>query len=364
MADHGRRSPGRMNAACAAQRTSWLCPDEAHRERLLDMDARLKRPRALSFVVLAVALLPLGPSIGWWPLGLLVVAALGFALADMVRPRLARPEFAIAGSWVFAQLVIAGAAAATGGPQSKVVLWLAIPIVTLPARFGTRGLFAGVSFTALLIAVVTLAVEPHEVGPPVTATLLPLAALLAVGILSSALMRSDVDHRTEAVIDGLTGMLNRRALTQRFSELEAQSRASGQPVALVIGDIDRFKSVNDEHGHAVGDAALVDIAYRLRKELRAFDLAYRLGGEEFLVVLPGAGPEEAARVAERLREAIAAAPVAGLSLTMSFGLAGSGRAGFDAESLLALADERLYRAKAAGRNRVVTADREPVAVPA
>ena len=94
-------------------------------------------------------------------------------------------------------------------------------------------------------------------------------------------MRSDVDHRTEAVIDGLTGMLNRRALDQRLHELTAQARITGQPIAVIAGDIDHFKRVNDEHGHAAGDAVLVEVAYRLRKALRAFDLAYRVGGEEF-----------------------------------------------------------------------------------
>jgi diguanylate cyclase (GGDEF)-like protein len=173
--------------------------------------------------------------------------------------------------------------------------------------------------------------------------------------LSTALMRSDVDHRTEAVIDGLTGMLNRRALDQRLHELTAQARITGQPVAMISGDIDHFKRVNDEHGHASGGAVLVEVAYRLRKALRAFDLAYRVGGEEFLVVLPGADVPQAAELAEQLRAAVAAEPAAGLQVTMSFGVAGSAGFALERERLLEEADTALYEAKARGRDRVVTA---------
>ena len=166
-------------------------------------------------------------------------------------------------------------------------------------------------------------------------------------------MRSDVDHRTEAVIDGLTGMLNRRALDQRLRELTAQAQIASQPVAVIAGDIDHFKRVNDEHGHAAGDAVLVEIAYRLRKALRAYDLAYRVGGEEFLVVLPGADVSAAAELAEQLRAAVAADPAAGVWVTMSFGIAGSAGPGLDRERLLDEADTALYAAKAYGRDRVV-----------
>ena len=138
---------------------------------------------------------------------------------------------------------------------------------------------------------------------------MPLGLLAAVAILSTALMRSDLEHRTESVLDGLTGMLNRRALSARIDELDEQARLTGEPVGVVIGDLDHFKLVNDEHGHARGDAVLVDVAYALRKQLRAFDLAYRVGGEEFLVLLPGATLAETEALAERLRAAVADAPV-------------------------------------------------------
>ena len=140
---------------------------------------------------------------------------------------------------------------------------------------------------------------------------MPLALVTAVAILSTALMRSDITHRSEAVIDPLTGMLNRNSLKDRTFELAQVSRRTGQPVGLIVGDLDHFKEVNDGHGHATGDAVLQDVAYVLRKQLRAFDLAYRIGGEEFLVLLPGANLEQTAAMAERLRRGVEADTVGG-----------------------------------------------------
>jgi diguanylate cyclase (GGDEF)-like protein len=332
--------------------TSWLCPDAAARERLLDMDERLKAPRAAAFAVLGFAVLSTVPLQGLMPLVLLALAVCGFAIVERTRERMARPEFAIVASWVFAQLVIAVAVALTGGPESYAVWWLVIPVVTLPARFGTRGLAAGVVFTAVLLLVCTLVLPAGEAAPLEYKAVFALAALVAVALLSTALMRSDLDHRTEAILDGLTGMLNRRALDQRLDELVAQAEVSGSPIAVIAGDVDHFKRVNDLHGHATGDAVLVDLAYRLRKELRAFDLAYRIGGEEFLVVLPGASLADAAPIAEQLRAAVAAAPAGGVPVTMSFGVACSPAGSFDREAVLADADAALYEAKALGRDRV------------
>jgi diguanylate cyclase (GGDEF)-like protein len=167
-------------------------------------------------------------------------------------------------------------------------------------------------------------------------------------------MHSDLHHRGAAVIDPLTGMLNRKALATRVEELAQQSRVSGQPIGLIMGDIDHFKGVNDSHGHASGDAVLKDIAYTLRKHLRAFDLAYRIGGEEFLIVLPGAHARRCAGVAEELRQSIGASTFGdGVRLTMSFGVSASAAGTeFDYPEVFTTADKALYEAKRHGRNRV------------
>ncbi len=109
-------------------------------------------------------------------------------------------------------------------------------------------------------------------------------------ILSGALVESDRAHRRRSTLDPLTGLFNRNALEQRLSELEGQptSEEEGLSHALLLCDLDNFKHVNDRLGHAAGDAVLQDVAYTMRAALRAGDSIYRVGGEEILVVLPGA----------------------------------------------------------------------------
>jgi diguanylate cyclase (GGDEF)-like protein len=184
----------------------------------------------------------------------------------------------------------------------------------------------------------------------------PASLVVGIALVGSALMRSEVEHRADAIVDPLTQMLNRTALAARGRELALQSQVSGRPVGLVLGDIDHFKRINDTQGHQAGDAVLREIAYRWRAVLRAYDLAYRLGGEEFVVLVPGATPAEAIGVAERLRDAVRAEPIAGHDITMSFGVALSGPGGFDLDAQYARADTALYAAKHGGRDQVCVAD--------
>jgi diguanylate cyclase (GGDEF)-like protein len=157
-------------------------------------------------------------------------------------------------------------------------------------------------------------------------------------------------------MDALTGVLNRRALESRAIELAHQAANTGEPVALLLGDLDGFKTVNDTYGHAAGDDALREIAKRLRKHLRAFEGVYRFGGEEFAVLLAGASLDDAAAAAERLRTAVAANPIGELTLSMSFGVAGTAPgAPFAFDAVFADADRALYEAKRGGRNRVCAA---------
>jgi diguanylate cyclase (GGDEF)-like protein len=226
--------------------------------------------------------------------------------------------------------------------------------MTLSARFSVRGMVAGVALTLALIAAVVLSADATAVirEPPIL--LAPMLLVVSSAMLSTALMRSDIDHRGEALIDPLTGMLNRNALARRAEELRQQSDVSGDPVGVIVADIDHFKRINDWHGHAAGDAVLRDVAYLLRKHLRAFESAYRLGGEEFLFLLPGADLASAFEHAERLRRVVAAQAIGdGQHVTISFGVAASGRSTvFDYEAVSSEADIALYDAKRAGRNRV------------
>ena len=333
---------------------SWLCPNPGDRERLLDMEQRLTGVRAAAFGVLTAAILISAPWMGWWLLAPIAACAALFGLAGRGLATSARPEYRIALVWVCSQLTIAVCAWLTGGAHSPGLAWFVVPVITLPVRFGTRGVAAGVSVTIALLLAVTLGLDFTATIDGPERFLFPLAAIAAVALMSTALLSSDLEHRSEAVVDPLTGMLNRNALVTRVAELAQQSAITKEPVALIVGDLDRFKLINDGHGHAAGDAALNDVAYRIRKRLRAYDLAYRLGGEEFLVVLPGASAEHAATVAEDLRAAIERMPVAGLHATMSVGVAASSPGEFDYESVFAEADVALYEAKHAGRNCVRT----------
>lgn len=333
---------------------SWLFRDDLDRERMLDMEERLQPVRKASFAVIILALAACGPWLGWWTLPPTILAAACFAIADKRLLHTEHPERLIFAAWAGSEVMIAVTAALTGGPTSPLLAGLAIPIVTLSARFSQRGVIIGVITAVSLQFAVAFGVDAGAVlaNPPLL--IVPVAIALAVAILSTALMRSDVEHRSEAVIDQLTGMLNRKALAGRVNELAQQSEITGDPVGVVVADIDNFKRVNDACGHAVGDAVLKDACYIMRKQLRAFDLSYRLGGEEFLVLVPGADIKEAAELAEQLRVAVSAQPIGGgRRITMSFGVSASRRGhDFDYEAVFAAADAALYEAKGCGRDCV------------
>ncbi len=339
-----------------AFRPTWLCRTPRERARMLDMERRLAPVRHLCFAAIAVALVASGAWVGWWTLAPLAIAAIGFVVLGRGLEEAARPEYRLALAWMLSQALIAASIALTGGPDSPALPWLAIPTVTLPARFGVRGVLAGSGVTICILLLVTVGIDASAVVADPVPTLMTLTLIVSITALSVALMRSDLEHRSEAAIDQLTGMLNRGSLDTRVAELEAQARRTPQPVALIIADLDLFKAINDEYGHAVGDAVLAEVAERVRGELRAYDLAYRLGGEEFLVLLPGAGEREAADLAEALRRCVAIDPVGAVAVTVSVGVgAWDGRGAFDFRELFDRTDRALYRAKWDGRDRVVCA---------
>ncbi|NWG23982.1 MAG: PleD family two-component system response regulator [Pseudorhodoplanes sp.] len=173
-------------------------------------------------------------------------------------------------------------------------------------------------------------------------------------------LRDNVQLSIEAAItDPLTGLHNRRYMESHLATLVTQSHARSKPLSVLVLDIDFFKSVNDTYGHDAGDDVLREFAVRVRKSIRGIDLACRLGGEEFVVVMPDTDIGVAATVAERLRRRIASEkfPIeqgrAAIDVTISIGLAGLEGEGDTAGNLLKRADQALYRAKRDGRNRVV-----------
>jgi two-component system cell cycle response regulator len=172
-------------------------------------------------------------------------------------------------------------------------------------------------------------------------------------------LRANVQQSVQmAITDGLTGLYNRRYMETHLDALMERACERERPLAMLLVDIDFFKSVNDTHGHDAGDDVLREFAERLRGSVRGIDLACRFGGEEFVVVMPDADLGTASTVAERLRGRIATPPFrlgsgGTLDITISIGVAGRNPGERDGDVLLKRADQALYRAKRDGRNRVV-----------
>jgi len=155
-----------------------------------------------------------------------------------------------------------------------------------------------------------------------------------------------------AITDPLTGAFNRRHMDGRLAEAIHVASRGARPVSALMIDIDHFKRINDERGHEAGDGVLKGLVALVKERSRQIDLMFRMGGEEFVLLLPATGEAEAATLAEELRASIAGAPLlAGRPVTVSIGVAEL-RAGDTRESWLKRADDAMYAAKEAGRNRV------------
>jgi two-component system, sensor histidine kinase LadS len=168
---------------------------------------------------------------------------------------------------------------------------------------------------------------------------------------------SEAERRAKT--DPLTGVLNRRSLLEQLEAVCRHARANGLPVAVLFLDLDFFKSINDSHGHAAGDACLAAVIRPIQAELRQSDIIGRYGGEEFIMVLSGADASAAEPIAERIRLRVSQVDIEGhgapIRLTCSIGVASSDQFGVWGEALIAQADTAVYAAKRLGRNRVQVA---------
>lgn len=329
--------------------------DNARRERLLDMQVRLRPYRTACFAILALALASVSSEVGWWWLVPLAFGFAGFMVADRFMRDSSHPGLWASIAWGILPLLLADAVVTTGGATSPVLMWFALPAVTLGARFSPRGMVLGTAYILALLLVSTFGLDAATASEHHQDVIASVALVLSTVILSGALVESDRAHRRRSTLDPLTGLFNRNALEQRLSELDGQpsSAEEGLSHALLLCDLDHFKQVNDRLGHAAGDAVLQDVAYTMRAALRAGDSIYRVGGEEILVVLPGAAEGGALEIAERLRVAVRERRPVGVSVTLSVGVAVSRLGPVDTDDLIARADAALYAAKAGGRDRVV-----------
>lgn len=215
----------------------------------------------------------------------------------------------------------------------------------------------------LLILVVSALAYRHlgtAIAARVAATL--LLTLLFANVFMRIVLELQRRLQNQAIVDPLTGIHNRRHFEAVLDHEIAMLARSDKPCSLLLMDIDRFKPINDELGHATGDRVLIKVAEIIRDSIRQTDQLFRIGGEEFVALLPDTGHETAGIVSEKIRAAVAVAPVlADRKVTISIGL-DELRPGDDRGALLSRCDVALYKAKERGRNRVEYAVR-PALVP-
>ncbi len=185
-------------------------------------------------------------------------------------------------------------------------------------------------------------------------------ARVATAAANQALQAANEELQTLASTDALTGVWNRRHFEQAANAAIAQARRYGEPLSLILFDIDHFKAINDRYGHQTGDLVLIEVTRRVGRSLRAADVLARWGGEEFMVLMPHCGEREAAELAEKLRGLLASAAFPGAGrVTSSFGVA-EWACAETVDAWTKRVDDALYQAKEGGRNRVVAgAAKEP-----
>ena len=198
-----------------------------------------------------------------------------------------------------------------------------------------------------------------EYGLPLVQAFAAVVLVLGLAYRMLTFRRERDAAQQDAEHDALTGVLNRAGMMRRLEHAIGDSRHARVPLAVLVQDLDHFKRINDTHGHAIGDACLIAVTDAIREEMQADQKLGRIGGEEFLLLMPGYSRRHARDLAERIRELVEVACArvrkAQVGLTLSIGVVECGN-GDGAGSLLQRADEAMYQAKHEGRNRVVVLD--------
>ncbi|WP_202844862.1 sensor domain-containing diguanylate cyclase [Luteimonas saliphila] len=261
------------------------------------------------------------------------------------------PVFSMAGNFALLYsavvLVVASGVLSIGGDRvARVVLasWIWLCAFSFMAAAQMLGLWSG----------------PAWLGQGLAGSFVIASLLLAIGLLDKLLqLRRDRDHANrQAVIDPVTKAMNRQGIEERLYREVEDAREQGAPLSIAFIDVDRFKEINDRHGHSVGDQCLRIVSWRLRNQLRRNEAIGRYGGDEFLVVLPGRRQDEALSIAERMRISVNCRPLSMAELellaTLSIGVAEL-EPGESMASLFERADAALYASKSAGRDRASAA---------
>ena len=296
-------------------------------------------------------LLPGDPSFAIAPvLGSIAITAVLVGIG----PRLPRAALALLGPIGVALIAYALTATTGAGDGAVLYMW---PVLWTTFFFGRRGAISIVACVGVAHATTLLLLPAASSYPGRWVDVMVSVSVVAVVILT-LVHRNDLlltQLAGEARTDALTGLLNRRGFEERASHELAHARREAQPIAVVMFDIDYFKRINDERGHEIGDRVLARIGQLLAAHARDIDVVARLGGEEFVVLLPGCASYDAAVFAERVRAALAADDGAELPVVRVSAGVLSALAPSNIEAMLQGADAALYSAKRAGRNRTAIA---------
>ena len=289
-----------------------------------------------------------------------VIVASGAALmgTQVVRWALVRTDDQLY-TWGIAQTYATGAVVVTasiftGGLWSPIAVFVvangAIATAIFPSQ--RRWVWYGPALLACIGAGSLLTERPADAW-----WLAPVClAAVAISVPRYVLAFVDIElrYRSKATLDPLTGCLNRASLARRLDELERRAAGRTESVAVIMLDVDHFKQVNDRHGHATGDEVLTALSNLISASIRSTDVLFRVGGEEFLVLLPDTDVTTATDVGERIRARVESAEFTVGAVTISLGVAAA-VAPPSIEALIDGADSALLGAKEAGRNRLVRA---------
>jgi diguanylate cyclase (GGDEF)-like protein len=322
------------------------------------MGPRVRRARQTAMGAVGVGMLLTIGDYPWTTIPVFMVAIVNLVTLDWRIKRSHRPERVVATS-VLLFIAFIGVSATVTTSGVGVLPLLVIPVATSAARFRPQVVWATSGFAALTTVTVSIAKGPSQALDHPVPMVAVVAALIGVTAVTTALMDAEWHFRNESVLDPLTGLLNRNGLEARFAEIGEQARLLDQPVCLVMCDLDNFKQINDDYGHERGDAVLRAVGTEMRGCLRNFELLYRLGGEEFLLLLPGVSLARGQQIAESLRAAVERTKPAGVEITASLGVSTASGNTIEFAPLYTAADDALYLAKRRGRNQVVLAQTPP-----
>ena len=326
--------------------------DVLDRQHLATMTERQMERNLWAYGLILVSAAACVAIIGWHALVPALAGGLILRFLQARVRRIPRPELAVAAWWLGAQAMNLWSLGLADISAVQALTVVAPSVAGHYAALPRRIANVAVALLAVMTVAAGFAIDAAAIGQYPQVMLVALALLATAGIAGRAVGDIASQLRSDASHDPLTGLPNRAACFAALDQGLARAQATGGAIAVIVGDLDHFKQVNDEHGHQAGDAVLAGVAERIAGRIRPDVAFFRMGGEEFALLAPVARPSDAFALAERLRLAVGRAPIAGHAVTMSFGVTLADADAPDPSAVFAVADEALYRAKRDGRDCV------------